>query len=127
MSASADINPNSPENQEKRRVWAAQHIYACVSPLISQLLKYDDHDYQDEDWFSDLFIVRDEDGEYDDLKEPLCFFAVSDRLAWLLKQRGEAVAQDMYGLNVWGRTTFGQRCYVDTVMEEIWLYEISLD
>ena len=124
MSASTDINPNSPENLEKRRVWAAQHIYACVSPLISQLLKYDDHDYQDEDWFSDLFIVRDEDGKY---RENDDFFAVSDRLAWLLKKRGEAVACDMYGLNVWGRTAFGQPPYVDAVMEEIWLYEISLD
>lgn len=123
---SSDINPNTPENLEKRRVWADQHIYACVSPLVSHLLEQGDRDYQDEDWFADLFIVSDEDGEDGDYLEPLCFFAVSDRLAWLLKERGQAVARDMYGLNVWGRTTFGQLCYIDSVMEEIWLYEISL-
>jgi len=120
-----DIDPNTPENQEKRRAWADQHIYACVSSLVNHLLEQGD-DYQNEDWFVDLFVVIDEDGEYGDYREALCFYAVSDRLAWLLKERGEAVACDMYGLNVWGRTTYGQLCYIDSVMEDSWLYEISL-
>lgn len=119
------LDPNTPENQQRRRDWADLHIYACVSALINHLVETDSNLIYEEEWFDALFSPRgDEDGE--DYEEALSFFAVSDRLAWQLGQRGERVAR-MYGLNVWGRATYGQLCYIDSVMEDIWVNEISLD
>ena len=109
------MNPDSPENQAKRRDWADKNIYACVSPLISYLMKQSIA--VEEPWYDDLFSASFE-GE---CTEPITFYAVSDFLAYELKKRGCAVAKNMYGLNVWGRETFGQLCYLDSVMEDIWV------
>ena len=120
------LNPNTPENQKRRRDWADLHIYAGVSALVDHLVKTGGDLIGEEEWFEDLFYCGYDEDDEDYEEEPLCFYAVSDRLAWQLKKRGERVAR-MYGLNVWGRTAYGQLCYLDAVMEDIWVNEISPD
>lgn len=44
---------------------------------------------------------------------------VSDYLARQLRDRGEMVTTDLYGLTVWGRCTTGQSISMDGVIEEI--------
>ena len=112
-----DIDPNTPENMALRREWADKNIYACVTSLVHKLIG---DNFTEEGWSEDLFCVADPENEEEYL-EPLSFFAVSIPLAWELKKRGQPVAEDVYGLCVWGRTTCGQLCYIDAVMEDIWL------
>lgn len=126
-----------------------QHVHACVSTLIQFLAKQcgshpnEDFSYEDDlmpilqkqqwDWEnlgetlpSDFGTMTDDEKEswaWDNRLEPgyidaLEHWAVSDWLARQLEQRGEMVGE-IFGLNVWGRTTSGQAILIDTVIEDI--------
>lgn len=124
------MNPNSADNQEKRREWAQEHVHASASRLIRHLAEETGTDYWDEPWFVSLFMTPcededelDEDGDPIYI-EPLEFYVVSHYLAHHLKKRGEAVS-DMYGINIWGRAASGQAAYMDNVMEDIWVSYVT--
>jgi hypothetical protein len=52
-----------------------------------------------------------------DYQEPLSFWTVDSFLAHWLSEQGEAV-QQIFGLYVWGRVTYGQQIASDYVIEE---------
>lgn len=47
------------------------------------------------------------------------FWAVDDRLGYLLQKQGEVVADDFLGMRVWGRSTTGQSISMDGVISRI--------
>ena len=52
--------------------------------------------------------------------EIFSWYAVSSFLADDLEDLGETVVRDWYGLDIWGRTTFGQAIGMDSVIQTIY-------
>lgn len=61
----------------------------------------------------------DIDDEYENAREIFSWYAVSSFLADDLQDLGEEVVRDWYGLDIWGRTTFGQAIGMDSVIQTI--------
>jgi hypothetical protein len=57
--------------------------------------------------------------DHPDGTECLEHWLVTDDLARRLREQGEAVADDIAGLTVWGRCTSGQAIYADAVIQRI--------
>lgn len=53
-------------------------------------------------------------------REIFSWYAVSSFLADDLEDLGETVVRDWYGLDIWGRTTFGQAIGMDSVVQTIY-------
>ncbi len=76
-----------------------------------------------------VFYWEDIENDYEDLedmddddaclpKQIFEWWVVSDRIAGLLKQHGEAILQNDYGV-WWGRCCCGQAIYLDGVITDI--------
>ena len=76
----------------------------------------DEEILQDQALLEEIIEEENLDLEYDEVLE---HWIVSDWLADELAERGEAVAEDFFGLTIWGRTTSGQAILLDSVIEEI--------
>ena len=117
-------------------------IFLNVSLLVNELLRKDE-DFQEAFYSVPMYTyiecsicegegeVEDEDGdliecencegrgEVEDVpNEPLCFYAVSNWLSEKLQEQGEFILE-YAGLNIWGRTTFGQSITLDYVINKI--------
>lgn len=53
-------------------------------------------------------------------REIFSFYVVSSFLADDLEDKGEVVLRDFYGLDIWGRTIFGQAISLDHVIQNIY-------
>lgn len=53
-------------------------------------------------------------------REIFSWYAVSSFLADDLEDLGETVVRDWYGLDIWGRTTFGQAIGMDSAIQTIY-------
>ncbi len=61
------------------------------------------------------------DGDLDDYRQEVYeHWIVSSWLGEKLKEQGETVVEDFYGLTIWCRTTTGQAIYMDYVIQEIY-------
>tara|TARA_Y100000114_G_scaffold156604_1_gene184341 strand:+ start:1570 stop:1917 length:348 start_codon:yes stop_codon:yes gene_type:complete len=90
-----------------------KEIFCNVSSMINWMVTKNGG--VDEDWAYELFYCSDEEGVIKDL--PLSFYAVSDRLAAFLREKGHPVT-DFFGVSVWGRPTYGQLIECDYVIQE---------
>ena len=99
--------------QKAAEVLVDDHVMWNVNELITRLQEIDpDHDELYDLSFGPL---DEETGEH---QEVLTHVQVTETLGCWLKEKGEAVAE-IYGLTVWGRTTYGQMICMDYVIEEI--------
>lgn len=119
----------NPHDKAQRLV--ENEIYVCLSSLISHLLAFDET-LQDEYYSQDFTHKVDcydcdgddddcwtcEDGEVEELREPLEFWSVSNYLAEKLKNEDESV-MEYCGLNIWCRCTSGQAIALDYVINQI--------
>lgn len=89
-----------------------EEIFCNVSLMISWMIT--NNGGVEEDWAFELFYCSDKEGA---LIEPLSFYAISDRLAIFLREKGHPVT-DFFGVSVWGRPTYGQFIECDYVIQE---------
>lgn len=97
----------------------SQDVFCNLTKMMEELLRHEGA--SEEQWYRDLFeqVISEEDwNERRDVidREPLTFWAVSDRLAVFLKLEDEAVTKE-FDTWVWGRETFGQPIECDGVIE----------
>lgn len=91
----------------------------CVSSIVENMLNLLG-EKQSNEYFDILDELREGIEEGRDPDEIFEYWLVSSDLAKKLKKKGEAVVLDFYGRSVWGRTTSGQACFMDTVIGEIY-------
>ena len=98
----------SVELQRKSKKIVVDQVIMCVSILIHGIS--DSPDFQD--------AVQELYG-YDEEREVLEFWAVSEWLADKLIEKGEQVGKGFLGMHVWGRRCSGQAIYLDEVIQDI--------
>lgn len=83
----------------------------CISELMQHLQSID----SEQSFFNDIY------SEYEDENREIFVFILvtDDHLFNCLKKEGE-ICFEYHGLNVWGRTTFGQSVWSDSVMIDIY-------
>lgn len=71
-------------------------------------------------WVDDAQEACEWDSIEPHINEIFEYWAISEWLADKLEAKGEAIARDLAGLTVWGRTTTGQAIFLDPVIAEIY-------
>ena len=97
--------------QDQLREFVFKNVYSSKNLLIHELLNSDE---LAEDIYEEFFSSYDE--EYDEYREPLEFWEVSEHLAARLEREGGVVSY-YFGSPVWGRETSGQAIYLDYIIE----------
>ena len=119
----------NPHDKAQRLV--QNDVYVCLSMLVTHLMSVDES-FQDEYYNQDFNVKIDcydcdgedddcwecDEGEVEELREPLEYWSVSNWLADKLRNEDEVVI-DYCGLNIWCRTTSGQAIYMDYVINQI--------
>lgn len=119
-------------SHDKAKRLVQNDVYVCLSMLVTHLMSVDES-FQDE-YYNQDFTVKvdcydcdgedddcwacDENGEAQELREPLEYWSVSNWLAEKLRNEDESVI-DYCGLNIWCRTASGQAIYMDYVINQI--------
>jgi len=107
------------EHERELDTAVSEVIIYNVSYLISDMSKHDaymDSVMELECRYNDNFY---NDGGELEVSEVFEYWIVADWFARELKQRGEVIDMDFYGLTIWGRCTTGQAISMDWIVQDI--------
>lgn len=116
--ASAKLLSDFPDYTDSQKIeqFASKNILRDQTDLINDCLGKGVLDYDD---IQNLYAGECDESEYDQ-KEIFNWYLVSYSFAHALAKKGEVIIEsDENDSTWWGRTTFGQAIYMDSVVGEI--------
>ncbi len=108
------------DTQQQTRDFVSRQVFENQTLLVEALFVQDIFSWED---IINAYENSDEDDAYSDIedqepKEIFEWWLISDNMGRLLKQQGEAILENDYGL-WWGRSCCGQAIYLDGVITDI--------
>lgn len=124
------------DQSQQAKDFLDKHVHVRANLLINDLIEryQKDWDFQDFQWYQDLFLRpqepennTDDSENLDDYclepdleyREPYEFYIVSDFFAQKLKENNELLTKH-WDFWIWGRETTGQSILIDYVFQKIY-------